>query len=120
MRKRIAALAIGALSLGGVGAAFPLAASAAPEDTGCAAIGGTDQSSCQFTGTGNPDAGGYVAASDGWQIAHDEIDPATGQTITVVDASGTSPAAGQFVFVAGTLYTVTVTGNGTVAAGSAQ
>jgi hypothetical protein len=119
MRKRFAALAIGALSLGGVGAAFPLAASAAPEDTGCAAIGGTPQSSCQFTATGDPTAG-YVAASDGWQITHTEIDPATGQTITVVDASGTAPAASQFAFVAGTLYTVTVTGNGTVAAGSAQ
>lgn len=120
MRTRIAALAIGALSLGGVGAALAPAAGAAPEDPGCVAVGGSPQSSCQFTGTGDASSGGYVAASDGWQITHQEIDPVTGQPITVVDASGTAPNAAQFVFTAGTLYTATVTGNGTLAAGSAQ
>lgn len=119
MRKRIAALAVGALSVGGVGGALAPVASAAPEDPGCAAIGGTDQSSCQFTATGDPNSG-YLAVSDGWQITHEEIDPTTGETITVVDASGTAPEATQFAFTAGTLYTVTVTGSGTLAAGSAQ
>jgi hypothetical protein len=117
MRKRIAALAVGALGLGGVGAALVPAAGAAPEDTGCAAVGGSPQSSCQFTASGSSPSG-FIAASDGWQITHDEIDPVTGQTVTVVDASGTAPNAGEFAFVAGTLYTVTVTGNGSVFAGS--
>jgi hypothetical protein len=119
MRTRIAVLAIGALSVSGVGAALAPAAGAAPEDTGCAAVGGTPQSSCQFTATGDPTSG-YAAASDGWQITHEEIDPVTGQPITVVDASGTAPNATQFAFTGGTLYTLTVTGNGTLAGGSAQ
>jgi hypothetical protein len=101
-----------------VGAALA-PAGAAPEDTGCAAVGGTPQSSCQFTATGASPSG-FVAASDGWQITHEEIDPVTGQPVTVVDASATAPNAAQFAFTAGTLYTLTVTGNGTLAGGCGQ
>src|SRR4051794_36518621 len=68
MRKRIAALAVGALALGGAGAVLAPAAGAAPGDPGCVAVGGSPQSSCQFTGTGDATSGGYVAGSDGWQI----------------------------------------------------
>jgi hypothetical protein len=120
MRKRIAAAAVGALMLGGIGAVLAPAAGAAPGDPGCVAVGGSPQSSCQFTGTGDATSGGYAAVSDGWQITHEEIDPVTGQTITVVDASGTAPNASQFVFTAGVLYTATVTGSGSLAAGNAQ
>jgi hypothetical protein len=104
MRKRIAAVALGALSLG-VGVAFAPAAGAAPGDTGCDAAGGTPQAAAVHRNRRSHP--GFFAASDGWQITHDEIDPVTGQTITVVDASGTAPQASQFAFIAGTLYTAT-------------
>ena len=106
MRPKLICSAVGGLAL--VTTFGAVSAHAAAGDAGCVAVGGTSMSSCQFTSNGSAQSGD-VAVSNGCSITH--VD-ATGATVT--DDSGTKPAGGNFPFVAGALYTVTVSGNGTV------
>ena len=117
MTRKTAGVLVGAMAFAGALALGPVAAHAAtPGLHGCVAISGP-QSTCTFTGNGDPN-GGYGALSSSWSITHTTTGP-NGLTIVVTDAAGTAPAALAFTFATGVVYTVTA-GNGSVAAGSAQ
>src|SRR5436305_1470332 len=98
MTRKTAGVLVGAMAFAGAFALGPIAAHAAPGLHGCAAISGP-QSTCTFTGNGDPN-GGYAALSSSWSITH--VD-ATGTTVT--DASGTAPGGLAFTFATGVLYT---------------
>ncbi len=118
MTRKTAGVLVGAMAFAGALALGPVAHAATPGLHGCAAISGA-QPTCTFTGNGDPN-GGYGALSNGWSITHQTIDPVTGLPVTVTDASGSAPAALAFTFATGVVYTVTVSAQGSVAAGSPQ